>query len=102
MYRPFGLARDPFAPVWDGPLYWETPERSLAREKAMGALCAGRGVWLRGSEGAGRGTFLCRLAEDAALDGACVLLSDRPAPETGEDLLARLLELSVHRFMNWY
>jgi hypothetical protein len=60
----------------------------------MGALCAGRGVWLRGSGGAGKGTVLSRLAEDVALDGACILLSDGPTPETGEDLLAQLLELS--------
>lgn len=92
MYRSLGLSRDAFAPVCDGALFWENAQRARARKTAMSALRSGRGVWLRGGEGSGRGVFLARVAGDLALEGRPVLFCEDPAPTTPEDLLSGLLD----------
>ena len=91
MYRVFGLARSPFAPVADGELYWESADRARLRNTALDALREGHGLWLKGPPGSGRGTFLERVAEDLALDGRPVLWIDSPVPPSAEGLLCALL-----------
>ncbi len=89
MYRLFGLGRDPFAPVSDGALFWETPERADVRARLLRLLAEGRGAWLRGPAGSGRETLLARVAEDLAVAGTTVLwLGDRWCEEAGDFLEA--------------
>jgi hypothetical protein len=91
MLQQFGLTKDPFAPVWDGALFWETPERAEARKRILAALGEGRGVWVRGPSGSGRGTLLARLSAELAAQGVPVL---RPATDAPTDGLAFLTELA--------
>ena len=90
LWKALGLSRDPFAPVADGPLYWETPERARAREQAVEALAAGRSVFLRGPAGSGRETLVARIVDEAAARGRAVLYV---VPDGGEQgFLAAALE----------
>ncbi len=81
LWKALGLSRDPFAPVADGPLFWETPERARIREEAVDALAAGRSVFLRGPAGAGRETLVARIVDEAAARGRAVLYV---LPEAGD------------------
>jgi hypothetical protein len=92
VYRLFGLSRDPFAPVGDGSLYWEEPVRADARERALRALRGGRGIWVWGRSGSGRGMFLARVAEDIAMEGRTALAWDGSASTDPVGILARLLD----------
>ncbi len=94
MYRLFGLSRDPFAPAGDAALFWEDSARAETRETALSVLRAGRGVWISGDPGSGRGAFLNRLAGDAALEGRCVVFRGEPAPDAAQNFLASLLAVT--------
>jgi hypothetical protein len=95
MYRLFGLGRDPFAPVSDGALFWETPERAEVRARLSRLLAEGRGAWLWGPAGSGRETLLARVAEDLAAAGTSVLwLGDRWC-EGNDDFLGALASVAV-------
>ncbi len=95
MYRLFGLGRDPFAPVSDGALFWETPERAEVRERLLRLLAEGRGAWLRGPAGSGRETLLARAAEDLAAAGTSVIwVGDRWCGEA-DDFLEALASVAA-------
>jgi len=95
MHRLFGLGRDPFAPVSDGALFWETPERAEVRARLCRLLAEGRGAWVRGPAGSGRETLLARVAEDLAVIGISVLwLGDRWCEDTA-DFLDALASVAV-------
>ena len=118
LWKALGLSRDPFAPVADGPLYWETPERARAREQALEHLAAGRSVFLRGPAGSGRETLAARIVDEAAAAGRAVLYvlpeaggrgflpaalecagedPGGPAPEQAARLYGRLLRVLCER-----
>ncbi|GAB6062610.1 hypothetical protein [Deferrisoma palaeochoriense] len=88
MWRGLGLSRDPFSPVADGGLFWETPEREAVRRGAVEALQKGRPVALTGPGGSGRDTLVASIADDALARGMPVLW----VPATEGDFLAAALE----------
>ncbi len=92
MYRALGLTRDPFAPVCDDLLFWESPARARFRRRAVEAVARGRGVWLAGPPGSGRSALLERVAEDAAVAGHPAAVVRGEAPPSGAALLALLLD----------
>jgi len=87
VWQGLGLRRDPFGPVADGGLFWDTPEREAVRSRAAEALESGRGVALVGPEGCGRDTLLARIAAEALGRGSPVLWV-----EPGPDFLASAVE----------
>lgn len=91
MYLLRGLTRDPFAPVCDGSLFWESRPRAQARCTALEILLSGTGVWLSGPPGSGRSTLLAVLAEEIAQGGRRVLWTEPAAGLTPEQLLARMV-----------
>lgn len=87
-----GLPRDPFAPVYDGGLYWESPERAASRRVCGEFLRSGRGVWVSGPPGSGRAAMLQRVADDLAEEGRPVLRADAPVAASAEGFLSGLLD----------
>ncbi|MDF1553031.1 MAG: hypothetical protein P1P84_08215 [Deferrisomatales bacterium] len=90
MERRLGLSRDPFSPLADGELYWESAARGELRRQLAEQLRSGCSVRLEGTPGSGRRSLLARVADELAAGGAPVALLDGPGEETPEAFLAGL------------
>ena len=68
MFQRLGLKRDPFQPVYETELYWESPGRLAQRRAAAQVLAQGRGLWIHGLVAFALGVAAIVVFRDAPTD----------------------------------
>jgi type II secretory pathway predicted ATPase ExeA len=92
---PNSMEGSPFTNAYSVELYWEGRRLRTALSSALGAVKAGRSVWVKGPPGSGRQSFIKHLLAKLSKLGLPVAVIDTPPPSDAE----RFIEM-LHRWLS--